>query len=711
MSLLTSFGNALQSSSNASGRRQARSMQEKSIQLAEEEAQRTRSLDDVYAVANLATDLGVSSNAGLTIDEAKLTALWETQAASGKIDPRLQQLAALLGNDDSAAKNNTGFSFKGVTLDGDTIALQGGYDGEETTKFSTVDRKPGDDAEVAFASYSDASGLMANQYNQMWNRQGVSGYKREYQLKNGLNKNSDQIRDNEALIYDAVGQLTNELEDAINKIAGNEKGAAITTKLKRALAGKPYTEQLKILQQYGSELQLPASEAITPEVKKAAAEADAVETTTTAEVKVKGGEATTDNSAKIAELEARMAKVPPGRAGVARKKELQNQIEQLKSEAPTATTTAENSAEIARLEEEIASIPSGEGRGGEVKREALQEQVDRLKGASPAPVAPTAAAEEGKPVAASGSGLKKAVEATEKDIVEGNVQFTQAEIESLQERLKAKGIDTLEEMNKATREEQQELRAMLSTIAVNKDQRAEYLKRMNNVMATGSADFNSKEMQEAKIAQQTEDRAGYQAETARTVADTGRLNYFRQVEAHDWKVSEKVGERIRDNFTTAKKAIYGVDDEGNLNNDINFDEDRFFSEYRGAFEGAFKEFRSASSGTPQKAETQVALNSMISMGIQALAESEEYGSFGENFLPDGAVDYIDGNDDLLSRLQVQSDGSVIVYDPTTGAQQDESVPKSVLRRIFGDSGYAYFVKEIRGAKGSLKARAKTNKAG
>ena len=707
MSLLTSFGNALQSSSKASGRRQARSMQEKSIQLAEEEAQRTRSLDDVYAVANLATDLGVSSDAGLRIDEAKLTALWEAQAASGKIDPRLQQLAALLGNDDSAAKNNTGFSFKGVTLDGDTIALQGGYDGEETTKFSTVGREPGDDAEVAFASYTDASGLMANQYNQMWNRPGVSGYKREYELKNGLNKNNDQIRDNEALIYDAVGQLTNELEDAINKIAGNKKGAAITTKLKQALAGKPYTEQLKILQQYGSELQLPASKAITPAVEKAAAEA---ETTTTAEVKVAGGEATTDNSAKIAELEARMAKVPPGRAGLARKKELQNQIEQLKSEDPTATTTTENSAEIARLEEEIASIPSGEGRGGEVRREALQGQVDQLKGASPAPVAPTAAAEEGKPVAASGSGLKKAVEATEKDIVEGNVQFTQAEIESLQERLKAKGIDTLEEMNKATREEQQELRAMLSTIAVNKDQRAEYLKRMNNVMATGSADFNSKEMQEAKIAQQTEDRAGYQAETARTVAETGRLNYFRQVEAQDWNVSEKVGDRIRGNFAAAKAAIYGTDDDGNVNSDINFDEGRFFSEYKGAFEGAYTEFRNAPSGTPRKAQSQVALNSMISMGIQALAESEEYGSFGENFLPDGAIDYIDGNDNLLSRLQVQADGSVIVYDPTTGSQQDESVPASVLRQIFGDSGYAYFIKEVRGAKGSLKARAKTNKA-
>jgi hypothetical protein len=44
--------------------RRARDMQEQQVNLSEEQAQRTRSLDDVYAVANLATDLGVSSDAG-----------------------------------------------------------------------------------------------------------------------------------------------------------------------------------------------------------------------------------------------------------------------------------------------------------------------------------------------------------------------------------------------------------------------------------------------------------------------------------------------------------------------------------------------------------------------------------------------------------------------------------------------------------------------
>lgn len=664
MSLASGFNSFLEGASGSAQlkeRQYTRDMQQKQIQLAEEEAQRVRNLDGVYVVSNLATDLGVATKAGAQIDVEKLTKLWETQGASGKIDPKLQKLTALLANDDSAVKNNPGFSFKGATFGPkNTIALQGNYDGEEGSKFSTVGREPGPDAEVAFSSFGDAAKLMANQYNQMWNRPGVSGSKREVQLKFGLVEKGNLIKDREELIYDAVGQLTNDLEDALIA-SGSPKATEIATNLKVTLAGLPYTEQLKILQQHGASLQLPTEEIVTPEVQEAVAAEEAEQTA-----------------------------------------------------APSQSAPPDNTAEIARLEERMAKMPRG--RGGAARKMAIQKQIDQLKSASPAPNAATQEPVDENP--AIRSGVEKAKAATDEDIVEGKVQFTQEEIVALQERLKGKGIETLEEMNKATLQEQQELRAMLSTIAVNKTQREEYLTRMNNVMATGSADYNAQDLDTAMLnerienrQQQAEKRQGRQADTARMNAETARLNYFRQVEDHDWKVSEKIGERIRNNFTAAKKAIYGVDGDGNINNDINFDGGRFFSEYRGAFEDAYKEFRSAPANTPRKAETQVALNSMISMGIQALAESEEYGSFGENFLPDGAVDYIDGNDDLLSRLQVQSDGSVIVYDPTTGSQQDESVPKSVLRRIFGDSGYAYFIKEIRGAKGSLKARAKTNKAG
>ena len=643
MSLLKSFGNALQGSITADGRRQARSMQEKNIQLAEEQAQRTRNLDSISELSGLANDLGISKRGGEELDISKLASLLQEQRDSGKFDPKLERFITGVGNKDLSVERNPGFSFTNLQKGPDgTLTMQGTYEGDGKTAYVTSNRQSGEAAPVGFGSVEEVAKLVDLQYNQEWNKPGNSAIKREMQLKGDL-----IVGEREALqgkIRDAVGSLTNELEEAILELGG-EKGPEISTKLKRELAGKPYTEQLKVLQQYGSELQVPVSEIVTPEVEEAAAISAAQS-------------APADNSAEIAALEARIAKVPPGRGGVKRKA-------------------------------------------------ALQKQVDELKSAPPAPAEEAAPVDENPAIQ---SGVEKAKAATDEDIVEGKVQFTQEEVEALQERLKAKDITALEDMIKATPTEQQMLRAMLSTIARDADQRKEYLDRMNNVMSTGSTDFNSKQLQEAQLAQQTEERAGFQAETSRMTAETGRLNYFRQVEDHDWKVSEKVGDRIRGNFAAAKAAIYGTDDDGNINSDINFDEGRFFSEYKGAFEGAYAEFRNAPSGTPRKAETQVALNSMISMGIQALAESEEYGSFGENFLPDGGIDYIDGNDNLLSRLQVQADGSVIVYNPTTGSQQDESVPASVLRKIFGDSGYAYFIKEIRGAKGSLKARAKTNKA-
>ena len=300
---------------------------------------------------------------------------------------------------------------------------------------------------------------------------------------------------------------------------------------------------------------------------------------------------------------------------------------------------------------------------------------------------------------------KKGADASDEDIIQGKVQITQEDIDALQERLEAKGIKQLEDLINATPTEVQAMRAVLSTVARDEAQRRVYLSRLNNVMATGSADYNAQELDSAVLAertegrmQQAEERQGFQAETSRMAQETARLNYFQTVENHEWKVSEKVGGRIRDNFKKAKGAIFGVDGDGNIGTEANFDEGRFLSEYRGAFEDMYREFKNAPSGTRQKGQTKIALNSMISMGIQALAESEEYGKFAENFSPDGGIDYIDGNDAALSRLEIKPDGSVAVIDRTTGQQVDETVSRSMLRKVFGESGYAYFVKEIRRAK-------------
>lgn len=606
MSLASGIGSFMRGAAGSADLRdaeRARTMQEKNIQLAEEAAQRTRNYDEISELSGLANDLGISRRAGEEIDIPKLQELLQKQRDSGKFDPKLERFVTLVGNKDLSVERNPGFSFTNLQVGPQgTLTMQGSYEGDGKQAFATSDRKPGADSPVGFSTVQEVAGLVANQYNQAWNKPGISGMKREVQLKGDILEGDQKIADNQGLIMKAVGELTNELEETILKIGG-ENAPEIATKLKRALAGKTYPEQLEILQQYGSELKVPVSNIVTPEVQEA-------------------------------------------------------------------------------VKQESFGVLRSDAKKPDEPKSPLQDQNPVIQATA-----------------------KKGAEASDEDIIQGKVQVTQEEIDALQERLKAKGITTLEELNKATLAEQQSMRAMLSTIAANEDQRKTYLTRMQNVMATGSADYNAQELDAAVLAERTEDRQqqaenrmGFQADTSRMTAETARLNYFQTVENHEWKVSEKVGGRIRDNFKKAKGAIFGVDGDGNIGTEADFDEGRFFSEYRGAFEDMYREFKNAPSGTRQKGQTKIALNSMISMGIQALAESEEYGKFAENFIPDGGIDYIDGNDAALSRLEIKPDGSVAVIDRTTGQQVDETVSKSVLRKVFGDSGYAYFVKEIKRAK-------------
>ena len=96
------------------------------------------------------------------------------------------------------------------------------------------------------------------------------------------------------------------------------------------------------------------------------------------------------------------------------------------------------------------------------------------------------------------------------------------------------------------------------------------------------------------------------------------------------------------------------------------------------------------------------------MGIQALAESEEYGSFMENFLPDGEIDHIGSNDVYLDRLIITPDGRLAVIDRATGQQVEETIPASVARRLFGETGWKYVQSEIKGGPQSARGKANNN---
>ena len=145
--------------------------------------------------------------------------------------------------------------------------------------------------------------------------------------------------------------------------------------------------------------------------------------------------------------------------------------------------------------------------------------------------------------------------ATDEDIIEGKVQFTQEQLTALQERLKGQGITKLEDMNKATLADQLKMKAALSTIMVNADQRKTYLERMNNVMATGNADYNSKDL-----------------ETARQTAfsnETARLNSNRLRDEFDLKVSDGVSDSVKNSLKSLQTALF--DDETGEPKDIDMD--------------------------------------------------------------------------------------------------------------------------------------------
>lgn len=675
------------------------------IDLQEEERQFQRNQQTANSMAVLARQLDITDDAGMSINKDKLGKLLQGQRDSGNFDPKVQQLVSLLGNEDLAAKQNPGFEFKGLTVGpGGTLTLQGGYEGDDKTRYATVGRQSGDDAPVAFSSVEDVVGLIEGQYNQQWTKPGVGDLYNEMTLRDGIRTAGNELTANEPKLKIAVSTLTNELEDAIAATAPNpEKAAEIVTNLKTELANQPYHIKLKVLQDYGSRLQIPSVESVmTPEVEEAVQAAEAAEQ-----------DGAPDNSARIAEIEQQLkdrsyvSGLQGAKSVAAKEAELKAELAKLKGTPdaeqnkpkPTATQNQINrtKAQLQRSKREVEKLTKNNASQADIdaanaRVKTLQSKLDTQQGVSE-PI------EDKNPLiqeaAVTASNL------SDEDIIEGNVSFSADQIAALQARLQEKGIVDMAEAYKLTKAEQQQMRGMIGVLAKDKETRRDYIERFNNVIATNNPDYNTKTLQEAQVAQQN-------ANSSTDTAKTGRLNYFQKIDDFDFNVSEKLGGRIRDVFDQARGAIYGKNSDGSFNEDIDFDEQRFFSEYGGAggaFNQMYTEYRNAK--TPEaKAQTRLALNSMISMGLQALAESEEYGSFGENFIPDGGIDHIGSNDVYLDRLRILPNGAIAVVDLNTGKQLDETVPESVARKLFGETAWAYVKREIKGGPESARGQAK-----
>lgn len=619
----------------------------------EDQRARLTNLEDMYEMTGLATDLGVTADAsGENIDAQKLSSLWKQQVASGNIDPKLSRLAALLGNEDFAAKNNPGFEFKGASIGPEgTLTLSGGYEGDEKkSRFLTVDRKSGDDAEVAFGDPDQIAGLMANQYNQSWNRSGVSPYKRELQLKNDLIDGDQSIKGNNQKINQIVGNLTQEVEDAIGAIGGPDAAAQIT-ELKVNLAGKPYEQQLAILQQVGSNLQIPGVEA-------AAAEAEAaVEPEQTNPEQPVATEEKVDPQARIDEITGLL----DANDGLTRR-----QRRDLRSEKAKLLRDQE-----APKPESNVSLTGADG----IKAKVLQEARDNETNPELKAMAETAE------------------NVTDEEIVEGKVQFTQEQLTALQERLKGQGITKLEDMNKATLADQLKMKAALSTIMVNADQRKTYLERMNNVMATGNADYNSQEL-----------------ETARQTAfsnQTARQNSNRLRDEFDLKVSDGVSDSVSKSLKSLQTALF--DDETGQPKDIDMDtvDAAMFGPGKG-ISAIWSDFKRSNAMVARNGSNKVARQKAAAQRQALLEQLSTYVQV-YNKSDDAEVSWfatdddspISASDSSLSKLKIaerDSDGKptkfhVLKSDRVT--QNGDAITASQLATKFGnDELYDFFVAEL-----------------
>jgi hypothetical protein len=695
MSLASGFKSFMQGASGSASLKDeqyARSMQQKNIQLAEEQAQRERNLDAVYKMTGLATDLGVAENAGAGIDVGKLTKLWTDQVASGEIDPRLSELAALLGNEDFAAQTNPGFSFKGTQIGPDgTLTLVGGYEGDDKNKFATVDRKSGEEAEVGFDDPEKVAGLMANQYNQVWNRPGVSGAKRSFQLKRGLLEEGEANRDTTeklAGIGVAVGQLTTEVENAIGATASREVAAATITKMKRSLANQPYSVQLEVLQEAAAALKIPTDEIITPEVQQAAAEETQQTAAPNAQSQAEPQAEPVDNTAKIEELERKKRNISPMRGGLQKIEVIQKEIDRLKAGGSSAAAPASESRTGPATDQEIAEFRK---QNPKLFPSATRERLAELVEGEKFGFKRSAATEGEDPIITEGA--KKGVEATDEDIIEGRVAITAEEIAALQKRLEIKGIKSLEQMNEASQAEQQLMRAMLSEIAVNKEQRADYLKRFNNVLSTGSTDYDAKTLATAR-------QTAFSDETA-------RRNSTRLRDEFDNKITGEAGTAIGEAVGKMRDALFDKESGEPKAIDMKAVDFAAFGP-GGSIKSIWSDFKNANRLVKRNPRNKVAATK-ASMQRQALLEqlSLYLQVYNKSDTPevswlatdDGSP--ISASDSTLSQIKIaerDKNGAPVVFHVLKAdgkTQNGDAISASQLKsKIGNDELYEFFVKEM-----------------
>ena len=262
MSALASFFGGASATSNYRDLQRARTLQEKQIMLAEEQAQAGRNLDSFHAAMGAARRLGVLGTDG-QLDEVKLQDLLQKGRDTNNFSNDLHILATAIGNSDLTVQRNPGFSFKQLTVGPeDTLTMVGNYDGQDQQKVMTMGAGSGPEEEATFATTDSVARLLGNQWNTLSSRPGVAPLWNELQAKLGLvdasGRAAEENRDIE--VRKRVAQSV----DTIDAFLLENGRPDLSRRLKGALSqAENWEQQLEILDHYAKEAGIPLPEPVT----------------------------------------------------------------------------------------------------------------------------------------------------------------------------------------------------------------------------------------------------------------------------------------------------------------------------------------------------------------------------------------------------------------------------------------------------------------
>lgn len=315
---------------------------------------------------------------------------------------------------------------------------------------------------------------------------------------------------------------------------------------------------------------------------------------------------------------------------------------------------------------------------------------------------------------------------TPEEVVEyvdaGGFEPTAEDEKKLAVVLQNAGVKTAADIKKLPTGAQLSTRAWLRSMALKTGDKvaAENIrKEMVNLGTGGTTDMTAGEAQDLAIKQQNADSATLKARTGVFTANTGRINsnrqrdeYYMKLEEQDYTQGKETGLKIVESMKQIDKALYELDDDGEPTFELAYNEQRLRKALVGADGALTKLQRQLKNASAQnRPQIRSAVNSTYSIAIQAMAESEEYGTFGE-ILPDGAIDFIDGNDKFLSRVFIaekDTKGNPMrfgIRSLSSATQIEETISASVIKNTFGNQGYADFREELAKRR---KARAQDDK--